>query len=835
MVEGMTSRIARLVRLAVPLALTILGAAATAQDAATGQQLYGTAFVSGKPSCSNSACHGSLPGNPQNRIVNGISAPKIKTALGGVGQMSFLAGKLTDSQLNDIAAYVASTLGGTPTYIPISGAPSVGVSPGSVQFASQNIGTTSADQAIVVSNAASASGALMLSAIDVTAGSDFTVSGGTCAVGASVSVGASCSITVQFKPTATGARAATLTLRHNGSGGSSTVSLAGTAVDQSPAISVSPASLSFSRVVGGTSQAQRVTVSSTGTAALSLSAISLDGAQPGDYIIDPTSTCAAGGSVRGGSSCVVWVKFKPTTQGARNARLSIAHNAANSPATVSLNGIGNSSAQPGIALDATALDLGQTVVGTTGETRTVTLTNNGEAGLSFTSIAAGGTDAGDIVVGGTCAVSAIVVAQGSCTVTASLRPSTLGSKSALLNIASNAPSGAVSIRLDGSGVATAAPEVQLSQVSLGFGTVTLNTSSAPRTVVLTNSGTAPLSITGIDSSSAQFQVSHDCPASLAAKASCKLSVVYRPSTAANASESILIVSNALSSPNSIVLTGVASATALPKLAWQGTSSTLNFVATAVGAASPSQSLVLVNQGPGSVTLGAAGVSGPQASSFTVTAGSGCTAGSILAAGATCTLQVSFVPATPGQGAALLQIASDGTPPPDVQLSGVGTGSSGGSTSGADVFVSASMLDYRSVGLKTGQRSPALSVLVSNAGAATATIASVTTTGPFLLTDNPAGDACRSVPWTLPPGASCSVSVVYAPGTSGDSTGVLRVQSSSGQQSDVALAGHSTAAMTNTGAGASDPMLLLWLAMAVAALRLRSLQQRWIRSKESSNA
>lgn len=821
---------------ALVLAACGWAAAASAQDAANGQRLYGAAIVSGKQSCSNNACHGSLPGNPQNRIVGGISAPKIKTALGGVSQMSFLSGKLTDAEINDIAAYIAGTLGGTPTYIAVSGAPSVGVSPASLQFASQNLGTTSGEQSVVVSNAAGAAGALMISAIDVTAGSDFAVSGGSCAVGTSVSAGASCSITVQFKPTAVGARAASLTVRHNGSGGSSTVSLAGTAVDESPAVSLSPAALSFSRVVGGTSEPQRVTVSSTGTAPLVLSSITLGGAQPGDYLIDAGSTCSVGGSVASGSSCFVAVRFKPTAQGTRSASLAIAHNAAGSPSTVSLTGSGNSSPLPGIALDATALDLGQQVVGTTGTARTVTLTNNGESGLSFTSIGAAGADAADVVLGGSCAVGAVVPVQGSCTITAALLPTTLGSKVASIEIASNAPAGAVSIGLAGSGINAPAPEVSLSQVALGFGTVTLGTSSAPRTITLANTGTGPLSITAIESSSTEFTVTHDCPASLAAKASCKLNVVYRPAVA-NAAESILIVSDAPSSPNSIVLTGLGSNTALPTLAWQGSTSSLSFASTAVGSASASQSLVLVNQGPGTVTLGTTGVSGANASSFSVTAGSGCAAGAKLAQGASCTLQVSFVPSASGTQGALLQVSSDGTAPPDVQLSGTGVGSSGGSTSGGSVAASATMLDYRSVGLKTGQRSEPLSVLLRNTSAATATISSVTTTGPFVITDNTAGDACRSVPWTLPPGASCSVSVVYTPGVSGDSSGVLKVQTMSGQESEVMLAGQSTAQMTNVGGGALEPVLLLWLAFAAAAaflLRGNRLQTPTNRSKEYSD-
>lgn len=832
MAQGM-----RVVLRGLVLAACAWSAGASAQDAANGQRLYVTPMVAGKQSCSNNACHGSLPGNPQNRIVGGISAPRIRTALAGVSQMSFLAGKFTDAELNDIAAYIAGTLGGTPTYIAVSGAPSVSVSPASLQFASQNVGTTSAGQSVLVSNAAGASGSLMISAVDVTAGSDFEVSGGSCATGTSVSAGSNCSVTVRFKPTAVGARAASLTVRHNGSGGSSTVSLAGTAVDESPALSLSPSALSFSRVVGGTSEPQRITLSSTGTAALQIASISLGGAQAGDYTIDSASTCAAGGSVAIGSSCFVAVRFRPTAQGARSASLAIAHNAAASPATVSLSGTGNSSPQPGIALDTTTLDLGQQVVGTTGTVRTVTLTNNGESGLSFSSIRAAGTHAAEVALGGSCVVGAVVPVQGSCTVTAALRPTTLGSKAATIEVASNAPAGTVSIGVAGSGINAPAPQVSLSQVALGFGSVKLGTSSTPRTITLTNTGTGALSLTGIESSSGEFMVSHDCPAKLAAQASCTLSVVYRPA-ATNAAESIVVVSDAPSSPNSVVLTGLGATTDLPALAWQGNVTSLSFGATSVGSASARQSLVLVNQGPGAVTLGAAGASGAHASAFSVTAGNGCGAGATLAQGASCTLQVGFVPNAAGVHSAVLQIASSGSAPPDVLLSGTGVGVSGGATDGATLAASATMLDYRSIGIKTGQVSLPLSVQVRNTSAAMATISSVTTTGPFVLVEEPGGDTCRSVPWTLPPGAGCSVSVVYAPGVSGDSTGVLTVQTATGQKSEVMLAGNSTAAMTNVGGGAIEPVLLLWIALVAAAaavLRGNRLQTPANRSKESSDA
>src|SRR4051812_12418372 len=240
-----------------------LGAAAFlahAQDAANGQALYTTSVVSGKQSCSNSACHGTLPANAQNRIANGIDASRIKGALANTSQMAFLSGHLTDGQLNDLSAYIASKLGGTPTYLAVAAAPSPSINPTSLGFNSQNVNSASAAQAVTISNAASAKAALVLGTIATTSGTDFAVSGGTCASGASIAAGASCTVTVTFTPTVAGTRSGTLSIAHNASGGGSTVSLSGTGVDSSPAVTLSPGQLSFTQTVGATSDPLRVTI-----------------------------------------------------------------------------------------------------------------------------------------------------------------------------------------------------------------------------------------------------------------------------------------------------------------------------------------------------------------------------------------------------------------------------------------------------------------------------------------------------------------------------------------------------------------------------------------------
>ena len=812
------------------LAGLFTAAPAFAQDATNGQMLFTTALVAGKQSCSSSACHGALPANPLNRIANGTSASNIKGALTSVSQMSFLSGKLSDAQLNDLTAYIAGQLGRTPSYLPVTPMPAPALSPPSITFASQTLRSTSAAQTVSVSNAVGAGAALVVGSIALTSGSDFAVSGGTCAVGTSLAAGTACSVNITFTPTLAGTRSATLTVGHNGSAGSSTASLSGTGVDSSPSVTLSPTTLSFAQTVGMASDPLRVTLGNSGTAALSISSVAVGGAQASEFAIGSASTCQAGTSVAAGSNCFVELSFTPTATGTRTASLSIAHNASSTAAMVSLTGQGNATAQPGLALDTLALDLGAQGLATAGAPRTATVTNNGQADLNIGKVSATGKNAADIVLGGTCAAGTPVAPTASCTVTVALKPSALGPRSASVEIASNAPGGTATLSVGGVGIATAAPELTLSQPSIGFGLVSMGTTSIPRSVNLSNTGSAALQISGIQSSSAEFTASHDCAASLAPGAGCKLTVTYSP-TSDNAAETVTITSNAFSSPNSVVLTGLGSTATLPVLAWSGGTNSLQFAATEVGKTVAGTPLTLVNNGPGSVTVSSLGTAGAQADAFSVGGGT-CLGGVTLVAGASCTVIVSFVPDVAGVRNAVLLVASSGSNPPDVALSGSGVAGStggggttppdtgGGGTTPATGTLAASpaMLDYRSLTVRTGGRSEPLTVRISNSSATPATIASVTTTARFIVESGTATDACPGVPWTLAAGASCTVTVVFAPGTGGAMTGTLKVTSAAGQATEVQLSAQAETVSTNQGAGALGVHWLALLALAIAALQ-----------------
>src|SRR5439155_23219900 len=156
---------------------------------------------------------------------------------------------------------------------------------------------------------------------------DFAFAGlGTC--GTSLAPGTSCTTSVKFTPTTTGTRTGTVTVNDSATGSPQTISLTGSGVSSgtgSPAASLSPTSLTFgNQNVATTSAAQTVTLSNSGTAALSITSVAATGTNAGDFA--QSNTC--GSSVNAGASCTISVTFKPTATGTRAASVAVTDNAA---------------------------------------------------------------------------------------------------------------------------------------------------------------------------------------------------------------------------------------------------------------------------------------------------------------------------------------------------------------------------------------------------------------------------------------------------------------------------------------------------------------------------
>ncbi|MGH9450267.1 MAG: beta strand repeat-containing protein [Terriglobia bacterium] len=184
-------------------------------------------------------------------------------------------------------------------------APALAVNPQSIDFGAEAQGFSSPTQTVTLTNV----GSEALAISGVAASSSFAVQSNTC--GATLAAGgAQCTVGVQFTPSTTASTTAamtgTLTITDNAAGSPQTVALSGTASTPAPAITFTPASLTFASVlVGATSAPQTLTLTNSGTAPLSITAVTISGA------FTETDNCVT--TLAPNKSCTFTVTFAPTT------------------------------------------------------------------------------------------------------------------------------------------------------------------------------------------------------------------------------------------------------------------------------------------------------------------------------------------------------------------------------------------------------------------------------------------------------------------------------------------------------------------------------------------
>jgi hypothetical protein len=108
----------------------------------------------------------------------------------------------------------------------------------------------------------------------------------------------------------------------------------------------------------------------------------------------------------------------------------------------------------------------------------------------------------------------------------------------------------------GGSVGGGSPSVSFSASSLPFGDEEEGSASEPLLLTLTNSGTAPLTITSI-AASANFAETNNCGSSLAAGANCAINVTLAPDTTGSLKGTVTFTDNAAGSPQTVSLSGTA--------------------------------------------------------------------------------------------------------------------------------------------------------------------------------------------------------------------------------------------------------------------------------------
>ncbi|MGH9537614.1 MAG: choice-of-anchor D domain-containing protein, partial [Terriglobales bacterium] len=536
------------------------------------------------------------------------------------------------------------------------GSPVVGLSPTSLAFANQSVGTTSAARPVTLSNTGSA--ALTINGISIT-GTNSTSFAQNNNCGTSVAAGASCTVNVTFTPSAASALTATLSVADNAAGSPHTAALTGTGIAGAPAASLSPTSLAFgNQVVNTASAAKTVTLTNTGTAALTITGYSFAGTNSTSF--SQTHTCGA--MLAAGANCSISVSFTPSTTGAVSASLAVADNAAGSPQTVALTGTGTAAA-PAVSLSPTSEAFGNQVVNTTSAARTVTLTNTGTAALTIAGYSFTGTNPADFAQTHTC--GATLAAGANCTISVTFTPSATGARSARLSIADNAAGSPQTVTLTGTGAGT--PVVSLSPTSLAFGNQAVNTASAAKVVTLTNTGSGTLTITGYSfagTNPTNFSQTHTCGSTLVAAASCTISVRFTPSATGPRSASLSITDNAAGSPQTVTLTGMGTGPAVNLLP-----TSLSFGNQALNTTSAAKTVTLTNTGTATLNIAGYIFTGTNPTNFSQTH----TCGTTLVAGASCTISVTFRPSARSSRTATLNVIDNAAGSPQtVTLSGTGT-------------------------------------------------------------------------------------------------------------------------------------------------------------------
>ena len=208
-----------------------------------------------------------------------------------------------------------------------------------------------------------------------------------------------------------------------------------------------------------------------------------------------------------------------------------------------------------------------------------------------------------------------------------------------------------------------APAIQVNPTSLSFGNVVVG-ANLSKSLIISNTGGATLTITQINVTGARFSASHyTLPLTINAGQKATITVAFVPTAVGTVSGSLSIVSNAPTPPSSVSLSGSGIAATL-SLGINPTS--LSFGNVATGTKSATKNMTITNTGNSNVAVSQISVAG---AGYTLTGGG---TPLTLTPSQNLVLGVQFDPASAGSVAGSISIVSNATgSPAKVTLSGTG--------------------------------------------------------------------------------------------------------------------------------------------------------------------
>jgi hypothetical protein len=312
---------------------------------------------------------------------------------------------------------------------------------------------------------------------------------------------------------------------------------------QSAQMSISDSSIGFGDVSLNTTLTKSLTLTSSGTASLSIQSATITGA--GFSMTGPTFPA----TVSPGQTLTLHVSFDPTAPGNATGTITISSNSSGSGTeAVTLTGTGQTVSNPVLSLSATSLNFGNDPVGTSVK-QSLTLTSSGTTTLTIQSATVAG--AGFSL--GAATFPATLAPGQTLTLQVSFDPTAPGNATGTITISSNSSGSATAaVALTGTAQTPNGPVLTLSTTSLNFANDPVGTSvSLP--VTLTSNGSSAVTVSSAAISGTGFTYSGATfPVTLNPTVALSVQVQFNPTAQGAVTGALTFTSNSGTGTNSVV-------------------------------------------------------------------------------------------------------------------------------------------------------------------------------------------------------------------------------------------------------------------------------------------
>lgn len=358
-----------------------------------------------------------------------------------------------------------------------------------------------------------------------------------------------------------------------------------------------------------------------------------------------------------------------------------------------------------------------------------------------------------------------------------------------------------------------APILQLSATNLSFADTAIGSSTAPQTVTVSNTGPGPMELAiqltqaTVESTPNDFLETNNCPASLAASATCTISVTFQPGApsplcaadvicASSRAAQISVVTNAPSGTRAIALVGTSDTGATVQVS----PNPIAFQGQAAGTASANIGVEVSNDGNLALTISNVAITGTNAADFSFslvpTSGAPACTKPLASGGNSCEIDVTFNPAA----------GASGTRTANLVLTDTGIGSPHsfpvtGIVAGSTLNISPTTIAMGSQGVVGTGGSTTAGFTITNPGTTSLQVTAVTVSGTNASEFTASNGNCASAPpFNLAAGANCFYALSFT------STGAKGLQTATVTISGPGLTNVPTVALSTNVVGATDPAI-----------------------------